>query len=79
MALELEEKEATVKGLLGRLARQWEDPACPLLFEKGSPLVLSGLMVMVNDRIYTGTDLNRNDVGLRDRDRVSLLYFVSGG
>jgi sulfur carrier protein ThiS len=51
----------------------------PLLFEKGDESILSGLMVMINDRVVTGTSLNQADVRLRGGDRVSLMYFVSGG
>jgi hypothetical protein len=33
----------------------------------------------VNNRIFTGTAINQEVVELHDRDKVSLLYFVSGG
>ena len=50
-----------------------------LLFEKGEDRILSGLMVMVNDRVFTGTEIDQRFVQLRDDDEVRLLYFVSGG
>jgi hypothetical protein len=78
-AVTLEEAEASVTGLLRRLARTGVEKTKDLLFEKESASILSGLMVMVNDRTYTGTALNGREVPLHDGDRVSLLYFVSGG
>jgi sulfur carrier protein ThiS len=75
----MEETEASATGLLHRLAGTGGEKTKDLLFEKGSESILSGLMVMINDRIYTGTALNGRAVPLHDGDRVSLLYFVSGG
>jgi hypothetical protein len=77
--LDLEENEATVKGLLYRLLKNFGEKIRPLLFEREGDSILSGLMVMVNDRTFTGTALNQQDVRLVDKDKVSLLYFVSGG
>ena len=77
--IELEEEEGTVKGLLRRLSSESGGKINPLLFEEGGNSILSGLMVMVNNRVFTGTALNEQVVRLRDRDKVSLLYFVSGG
>jgi hypothetical protein len=79
LSVELEEGEATVKSLLHRLGRMGGERGKSLLFEKGEDSVLSGLMVMVNNRIFTGTAINQEVVELHDRDKVSLLYFVSGG
>ena len=79
LAVELGEEEATVKRLLDCLAGKWGKKMKSLLFEQGEDAVLSGLMVMVNDQAFTGTALNQRKVPLRDRDKVSLLYFVSGG
>jgi len=77
--VEMEEQEATVKRLLHRLSEIGGDKIKPFLFEKGTESVLPGLMVMVNDRVLTGADLSRQVVELQDRDKVSLLYFISGG
>ena len=77
--IDLEGEEATVKGLLDRLSLEWGDKIHSLLFEKGEDSVLSGLMVMVNDRTFTGTALNQQTIHLHSGDKVSLLYFVSGG
>ena len=79
LSLELEEREATVRGLLHRLCEISGEQVTPLLFEKGEEAVLPGLMVMVNDRVFTGTALNQQVVELQDKDKVSLLYFISGG
>ena len=79
LSVELEEKEATVKGLLFRLLKEYGEGLKPLLFEKGEDSILSGLMVMVNDKAYTGTAVNQQVIPLHDNDKVSLLYFVSGG
>ncbi len=79
LSVELEEREASVKELLHRLAETGGTSIRRLLFEESEGTVLAGLMVVVNDRVFTGTALNREAVGLRDRDRVNLLYFVSGG
>lgn len=79
LSVEMEEQEATVKRLLHRLCEIGGDKIKPFLFEKGGESVLPGLMVMVNDRILTGTALSRQVVELQDRDKVSLLYFISGG
>jgi len=78
-SVELVEEEITVKGLLRCLSGKWGEKMKSLLFEKDEDAVLSGLMVMVNDQTFTGTALNQQSVPLRDRDKVSLLYFVSGG
>lgn len=79
LTLELEENESTVKGLLFHLLKEYGEKIKPLLFEKGEDSILSGLMIMVNDKTFTGTALNKEIMELRDKDKVSLLYFVSGG
>jgi hypothetical protein len=79
LSVEMEEQEATVKGLLHRLSEIGGEKIKPFLFEKGGESVLPGLMVMVNDRVLTGTALSQQGVELQDRDKVSLLYFISGG
>lgn len=79
LSVELEEGEATVKSLLHRLGRMGGERSKSILFEEGGESVLSGLMVIVNNRIFTGTAINQEVVELHDRDKVSLLYFVSGG
>jgi sulfur carrier protein ThiS len=77
--IELDEDEGTVKGLLRHLSTENEGKINSLLFEEGGDSILSGLMVMVNNRVFTGTALNEQMIPLRDKDKVSLLYFVSGG
>ena len=77
--LELEEDEGTVKGLLRHLSTESGGKINSFLFEEGGDSILSGLMVMVNNRVFTGTALNEQMIRLRDKDKVSLLYFVSGG
>lgn len=79
LSVEMGERDASVKGLLHRLAEVGGARIKTLLFEEGEEAVLAGLMVVVNDRVFTGTALNREAVELRDRDKVNLLYFVSGG
>ena len=79
LAFDLEEGEATVKSLLQCLCQTLGEKMKPLLFEEGEESILSGLMVVINDRVFTGTGLNQAVVRLHDGDRVSLLYFVSGG
>ena len=77
--IELDEDEGTVKGLLRHLSTESGGKINSLLFEEGGDSILSGLMVMVNNRVFTGTALNEQMIRLRDKDKVSLLYFVSGG
>jgi len=77
--VELGEDEGTMKGLLSRLARESGGKIRSLLFEEGGDSILPGLMVMVNNRVFTGNALNKQVIPLQDRDKVSLLYFVSGG
>ena len=77
--LSVDLEEATVRGLLNRLCELGGEKVKALLLERGGDSVLSGLMVMVNDQIYTGTALNQQTVPLHSGDKVSLLYFVSGG
>jgi sulfur carrier protein ThiS len=77
--IELDEDEGTVKGLLRRLSSESEGKISSLLFEEGSDSILPGLMVMVNNRVFTGPALNEQVIRLQDKDKVSLLYFVSGG
>ena len=79
LSIKLEPNEATVKGLLHHLSKEYREKVKPLLFEQEGTSILSGLMVMVNERIFTGTALNQQDIPLMDKDKVSLLYFVSGG
>jgi sulfur carrier protein ThiS len=79
LSVELEEKDATVSVLLRRLCERFGGKIEALLFEPGSGLVLPGLMVMVNDQVYTGTTVNTEGIELGERDRVTLLYFLSGG
>lgn len=68
-----------LRQLLDRLYRQSDGRVARLLFEEGGSTVLSGLMVMVNDRTYTGNEINRESIRLHEEDKVSLLYFISGG
>jgi sulfur carrier protein ThiS len=75
----LEEGRSTIKDLLDRLAVEHGGKIRPLLFAQKKDEILSGLMVMVNGRIFTGNALNQQDIGLGDGDKVSLLYFISGG
>jgi sulfur carrier protein ThiS len=77
--IDLDEDEGTVKGLLRRLSSESGEKISSLLFEEGEDSILPGLMVMVNNRVFTGTALNEQVIRLRDKDKVSLLYFVSGG
>ncbi|MBM4329784.1 MAG: MoaD/ThiS family protein [Deltaproteobacteria bacterium] len=79
LVIELENREATLEGLLRWLSRKYGERMQDLLFEKGTMSILPGLMVVVNDRIHTGVALNVKDVPLMEGDRVSLLYFISGG
>jgi hypothetical protein len=78
LILNLEEGEQTVPGLLRRLAEEYGEPMEKLLWEEEGG-IKPGLMVMVNERIYTGTALNQHAVELCDHDLVSLLYYLSGG
>jgi len=34
---------------------------------------------MINNRTFTGSDLNRQEIRLAEGDKVSLLYYMSGG
>ncbi len=79
LSFELDEEEATVTTVLRRLCLKLGEKIKPLLFEEGEESILPGLMVMINDRVVTGTGLNQADIRLHDGDRVNLLYFVSGG
>jgi hypothetical protein len=75
----LEEGRSTVKDLFDGLVRQHGGKIRPLLFAKKENEILSGLMVMINNRTFTGSDLNRQELWLAEGDRVSLLYYMSGG
>ena len=75
----LEEGQSTVRALFAQLAREHGGKIRPLLFAKKEEEILSGLMVMINNRTFTGSDLNRQEIRLSEGDRVSLLYFMSGG
>ena len=75
---ELLSEEETVRGVLRKLATTWGDRIEPLLFA-GDGGMLPGLMVMVNNRVFTASALNERDVRLKDGDTLSLMYFVSGG
>ena len=75
----LEEGQSTVKDLFAGLVREHGGKIRPRLFAGNEDEILSGLMVMVNNRTFTGSDLNRQEVWLADGDTVSLLYFISGG
>lgn len=76
--MDLEKGEASAVNLLRRLAEEYGEPMRRLLLEDDKA-IKSGLMVMVNERIYTGTALNQQAVELRDNDKVSLLFYISGG
>jgi len=75
----IEEDRSTVKHLFDRLAKEHGEKIKPLLFAPKKDEILSGLMIMVNDKIITGNDLNQQNVQLSNGDKVSLLYFISGG
>ena len=77
--LTLEEGRSTVKDLFDQLAREHGRKIRPLLFDPREDEILSGLMVMINDRIFTGNALNQQEIRLGEGDRVNLLYFMSGG
>jgi sulfur carrier protein ThiS len=75
----LEEGRSTVKDLFGRLAQEHGGKIRPLLFGPKEDEILIGLMVMINDRTFTGNALNQKEIRLEEGDRVNLLYFMSGG
>ena len=75
----LEEGRSTVKDLFDELVREHGGKIRPLLFAEREDEILSGLMIMINNRTITGSDLNRQEIRLAEGDRVSLLYFMSGG
>jgi len=75
----LEEGRSTVKDLFVGLVREHGGKIKPLLFATKEDEILSGLMVMINLRTFTGSDLNRQEIRLAEGDRVILLYFMSGG
>jgi molybdopterin converting factor small subunit len=75
----LEEGRSTVKELFDGLVREHGGKIRPLLFVENEDEILSGLMVMINNRTFTGSDLNRQEIRLAEGDRVSLLYYMSGG
>ncbi len=77
--LTLEESQSTVKDLFERLAQEHGGKIMPLLFDPGEDEILSGLMVLINGRIFTGSALNQEEIRLGEGDRVNLLYFMSGG
>jgi hypothetical protein len=79
LSIKLEGSEATVQGVLHHLSRAYGEKMRALLFEKGKDAILPGLMVLVNDQTYTGVALGQRSVPLVEGDKVSLLYFVSGG
>ena len=74
-----EEGQSTVKDLFDRLAEVHGGKIKSLLFTQKEDEILSGLMVMINNRTFTGSDLNRQEIRLAEGDRVILLYFMSGG
>jgi sulfur carrier protein ThiS len=75
----LEEGRSTIRDLLDRLSEEHGGKIRPLLFSPSEDKILSGLMVMINNRILTGNTLNQQEIQLGEGDRVSLLYFMSGG
>jgi sulfur carrier protein ThiS len=75
----LEEGRSTLKDLFDRLAKEHGGKIKPLLFTQKEDEILSGLMVMINSRVFTGSALNQQEIRLGDGDKVSLLYFISGG
>lgn len=77
--LEIPDEKASLWNLLRHLGSKAGSEGERLLFRKGKEEILPGLMVMVNDRTFSGVELNGKDVLLRDGDRINLLYFVSGG
>ena len=77
--LTLEEGRSTVKDLFDQLAQEHGGKIRPLLFDPREDEILSGLMVMINNRIFTGNALNQQEIRLGEGDRVNLLYFMSGG
>ena len=73
------EEGSTVKDLLDRLAQEHGGKIRPLLFGPKENEILSGLVVMINDRTFTGNALNQKEIRLGEGARVNLLYFMSGG
>jgi hypothetical protein len=78
-SLVMEQEKPTVIDVLRRLATEAGGKIDPLIFEADTASISAGLMVQVNDRVYTGTLLNQKPVALADQDVVTLLYYVSGG
>ncbi len=75
----LDQGRSTLKDLFDWLAREHGEKISPLLFEPHKDEILSGLMIMINGRTFTGNALNEKEVRLDEGDRVNLLYFMSGG
>lgn len=75
----LEKEKPTVGDLLRKLSRESAGKIDALIFEKDSALISAGLMIQVNQQVYTGTLLNQTTVPLEDGAVITLLYYVSGG
>lgn len=79
LKLSLDKGEQTVGRMLARLGRIYKGKVDHLLFDKERHGIFPGLMVKVNERVFTGTALNREDFQLKDQDVVDILFYVSGG
>jgi len=75
----LEKDKSSLKDLLHRLSEESNGRIDALLFDRDHNSILAGLMVKVNDQIYTGNALNQKPVQLRENDMVHLMYYISGG
>ena len=75
----IDARRPTVNDLLRQLSRESAGKIDALIFEKDTTLISAGLMIQVNDRVYTGTQLYQTPVPLTDKTVVTLMYYVSGG
>jgi len=78
LTLSFEEDRPTLRRLLKRLVEEHGEKIRPLIFDKEEEII-PGLMVMVNDQIFTPGALSKQELRLKEKDKVSLLYFMSGG
>ena len=78
LSVSLPAEHNSIKHLLKMVANQTGGKIDRFLFEKDAR-ILSGLMVKINEEIYTGTEMNQKDIAIENGDIVDLLYYISGG
>ena len=65
--------------LLYSISDMYERKVDKIFFDDKRQLINHGLLVQINGKLFTGVQLNKGKVKVRQGDQINILYLISGG